>query len=659
MAFWLYSHLCIPNSPNDNMPQNKESSHKSLGYRPDVDGLRAVAVSAVLLYHARLGVPGGFVGVDIFFVLSGFLITSIILKDAASPNGFSIVGFWERRIRRILPALFVLILCTIAAGWFILLPSDFADFGKSVFAQAFFAGNFYYWISAGYFDQPAAYKPLLHTWSLAVEEQYYLFFPILFLPWWKIKITTLRWIIILGGLSSLALSIVQTQAVPDAAFYLLPSRAWELFLGAFLAVTPYKPNVPRAVSEAASWTGVAAIALAYACYTSATPFPGLAAVLPCAGAAAIIWANDLGHRTSSVARLLALPPVVFVGKISYSLYLWHWPILVYAIYWKEYGILSWYIRAALLVFSFVMATLSWKFVETPFRTRQLLARRRDIFAFGLLAPITCASMGTILVVTNGMPSRYPAAVVAFDADRKEVNLPFADKPHADILKVVAQGELPRVGMAGQPVHCLLWGDSHAFAIVPALAAVAEKSSSSVELAVYSATGPILNFESPGKNSMGADSIAWNQAIVDHVRQQKISNVLLAAHWGIYGNIADKLKATTLALQEAGAKVWIVKDVPYQSDDVPKALARATLEGKSLDIGVSQEENAKVSQTEDGMLAPAAASGATILDATPYFFTGRKTCLVMTEGRSLYSDHEHLTPRGALFIRDLFQPIWAK
>jgi peptidoglycan/LPS O-acetylase OafA/YrhL len=640
------------------MPEKKEIPHKSLSYRPDIDGLRAVAVSAVLLFHARLGVPGGFVGVDIFFVLSGFLITSIILKDAASASGFSIVGFWERRIRRILPALFVLILATIAAGWFVLLPSDFADFGKSVFAQAFFAGNFYYWYSAGYFDTPALYKPLLHTWSLAVEEQYYLFFPILFLPWWKLKIGVVRGIIIVGGLVSLALSIVQTHAVPDAAFYLLPSRAWELFLGAFLAVTPYKPSVPRAVSEAASWTGVTAIAIAYGCYSDATPFPGLAAVLPCAGAAAIIWANDLGDRTSSVARLLALRPVVFVGQISYSLYLWHWPILVYAIYWKEYGILSWYIRAALLVLSFVMATLSWAFVETPFRTRKLLARRRGIFAFGLLAPIICASFGAVLVLTHGVPSRFPAAVVAFDSDRDSGKLPFADRSHADILQVVASGNLPRVGAVEQPVRCLLWGDSHANAIVPALAELAGKSSS-VELAVYSATGPILNYQSPGKNSMNVDSIEWSQAIVDQVRKQKISNVLLAAHWGIYDDIADKLKATVLALQNAGAKVWIMKDVPYQPDEVPKALARATLQGKSLDIGVSKDEYEKVSQTENEMLAPAAASGATILDPAPYFFTGRKRCMVSTEGSSLYVDHEHLSRRGALLIMDLFQPIWAK
>jgi peptidoglycan/LPS O-acetylase OafA/YrhL len=228
-----------------------------LNYRPDIDGLRAVAVLAVVLFHTRLGLSGGYVGVDIFFVISGYLITGIILKDIKN-NTFSLAAFWERRVRRIFPALLTVIASTIIAGWFILLPTDFLDFGRSVTVQSVFAGNVYFWWTSGYFESVAASKPLLHTWSLAVEEQYYLLVPLLVVfriaSSHKSLLKVLSVILVL----SLGLSIYLTWRAPSAAFYLLPTRAWELAIGSLLAVLPGQAVSPM-IQRVVGWGGVLGI----------------------------------------------------------------------------------------------------------------------------------------------------------------------------------------------------------------------------------------------------------------------------------------------------------------------------------------------------------------------------------------------------------------
>lgn len=653
------------------MPKKTEITQDSIKYRPDIDGLRAIAVAAVLLYHARLGVSGGFAGVDVFFVLSGFLITSIILKDAASTEGFSIIKFWERRVRRILPALLVVIVSTVAVGWFVLLPSDFMNLAKSVLAQAVFGGNFYFWFSGGYFGQPAMLKPLLHTWSLAVEEQYYLFFPALFIIGRKWRITTLRWVTGAVALLSLVWCVVLTRSAPDAAFYLLPSRAWELFSGAMLAMTPGNFKMPRFVCEAMGWCGLFAIGMAFQCYNRSTPFPGFAAVLPCAGTLAVLWANGSDQQSSTVARLLSARPLVFLGRISYSLYLWHWPILVYASYWQDDGIVRWPVRLGLLGLSVVLATVTWKFVETPFRTRRVLPNRRDIFTFGLSSPITCALVGVVLFLTHGMPSRFSEAVVICDAARSHALDPSI--PRTEILNRTGPGDFSCDGRVGGPVHCLVWGDSHATSISTVLGKVAAEHATSIEFAIHYGTAPILDYESHDGESPSQDVGEWREAVVEHVRREHISNVLLAAKWLLYcgypdSNITDgtrareemanKLAATTIALRGAGAKVWIMKMVPKQPKWVPLGMAKALMKGRSVDIGITKQEYMDFSRLENEIFTPAVANGATILDPAPYFFLNRQRCLVEISGHPLYFDDNHLNWRGAMMLADLFRPIWA-
>ena len=337
-------------------------------YRPEIDGLRAIAVMAVVLFHAGLGVSGGFIGVDVFFVISGFLITSLIIKDLEAGK-FTLANFWERRARRIIPAAVVLVFVVLAAGWFLLLPSDYAALGKSAAWHAAFAANIYFWRNTNYFASAAEEQPLLHTWSLAVEEQFYLIVPLLLLALFRFPYFRSRGLLLalflIGFAFSLALSIVVVPRMPAVAFYLLPTRAWELLAGSIIAILP-------AASLSRIWReilcGIALITIVVPCfiYTKETPFPGLAALPPCLGTALFIWASgpastSIQNSTFNIQNLLAARPVVFIGLISYSLYLWHWPLFAFSTYWAL-DPLSLPYRLCLVAASFVLAILSWRFV---------------------------------------------------------------------------------------------------------------------------------------------------------------------------------------------------------------------------------------------------------------------------------------------------------
>ncbi|HYK43019.1 MAG TPA: acyltransferase, partial [Thermoanaerobaculia bacterium] len=315
----------------------------SLSYRPEIDGLRGVAVVLVVLFHAGFGCPGGYVGVDVFFVISGFLITSLIWKDLEGER-FTFARFWERRARRIVPALVAVVAATLFAGWFLLLPADYERLGRSAASQAVFAANVHFWLTGGYFAPAAAEQPLLHTWSLALEEQFYWIVPVaLFLVFGARRFERRRSSMILaaigcGIVSSFTLSVWGVAHHPSAAFYLLPTRAWELLLGSLVAFLPMRsqPSQGRAVRELAAIGGVALILLAAFGYRATTPFPGAAALAPCLGAA--LWIRSNGRETSAspaptlAGSVLSRPLPVFVGLASYSLYLWHWPFLAFARY---------------------------------------------------------------------------------------------------------------------------------------------------------------------------------------------------------------------------------------------------------------------------------------------------------------------------------------
>ena len=365
-----------------------------------------MAVLLVIAYHlVALKIWGGFIGVDVFFVISGFLISSVILREIEEAR-FSLLAFYERRIRRILPALMVMLFVTAVFSCIYLLPSELKDFAKSLVAAIFSASNIYFLQSSDYFAAPTASKPLLHTWSLAVEEQFYIFFPLFLLLLRRWVPGKFRQSIVLVAATSFAISAFGAYAFPTATFYLPFTRTWELLLGTMLSLDAF-PRI-RSVfwRNVAAAAGLAAIVACGFVYGARTHFPGLAAVPPCLGAALIIAAGQEG--TSFVGRLLSLKPVVFLGLISYSLYIWHWPIIVFQrmsmVQVRDASSRS--VKGGLLVLTIVVATISWRYVETPFRKGRFMLKGATAFKFATVSGIALTTLASAILALHGLPSRY-------------------------------------------------------------------------------------------------------------------------------------------------------------------------------------------------------------------------------------------------------------
>jgi len=636
------------------------SQNKALKHRPDIDGLRAIAVLPVLFFHANLGFTGGYVGVDVFFVISGFLITGLILRDLEAGQ-FHMVRFWERRIRRILPALALVVFATLVAGWFLLLPQGFKELGESASAQVLLASNIYFWFKswagAGYFAPAAEVKPLLHTWSLAVEEQFYLVFPFLLAALWRFTRHSLVPAILLLGGVSFGLSVWCSYQYPSLNFYFLPTRAWELLMGAYLAAIPaQRHSSPRGVTEFLSWGGLLAILCAVFCYDHETRFPGVTALLPCLGAALIIWAN--GHTLTSVGKLLALRPVVFIGLISYSLYLWHWPILVFFKYWAIDPIPTSQ-RLLLLLASLVLAGLSWKFVETPFRKRVIFKTRSQIFTFAATTTALLLFAALVIFKLHGLPSRLPADALRY-ANGESLRETFREEVS---LKDALTGNFVELGMGNkqQQIDLLVWGDSHAMAAMPALDFLCKKHSVRGVAATHSATAPLVGFASHFP-SIKNDNIAFNAAVVNFIHNKRVKNVVIVARWDGYGTTARlhrSLQDTISAMNGTGARIWIMRQVPKQRWNVPRVLGTVAWRGGDPEeLGLSlveyRTEFRRLSPIFDGL---AVESGAlTILDPID-MLVKNNVCRVAHEGEALYRDEDHLTAAGAMLLRPLFEPIF--
>ena len=372
-------------------------------YRAEIDGLRALAVLPVILFHAGFEwFSGGFVGVDVFFVISGYLITTIIISEMAEGE-FSIINFYERRARRILPALFFVMAVCIPFAWFWLVPSDLVEFGHSLIAVSTFSSNFLFWSEAGYFGGPAELKPLLHTWSLAVEEQYYILFPIFILLTWRLGI---KWIlIILSFIFILSLGFAQWGAykIPSANFYLLPTRGWELLIGVFIAFY-LKYNIyikSYLANQLLSLLGFSMIIYSIIVFNASTPFPSLYALIPTIGTGLVILCAT---PQTTIHKLLSLNFIVGVGLISYSTYLWHQPILAlarHAIVGEVHNL----IVIILCISSLVFGWFSWRFIERPFRQKSYL-QRKFIFNFSLIGILFFSIIGISLHVIDGGSKLY-------------------------------------------------------------------------------------------------------------------------------------------------------------------------------------------------------------------------------------------------------------
>ena len=420
-------------------------------YRPEINGLRALAIIPVTFFHAGFEMfSGGFVGVDVFFVISGYLITSIILVEKEAGT-FNLVNFYERRIRRIFPALFLVVTVSIPFAWVWLLPGHLKEYAESIVAVSTFYSNIFFWQNSGYFHQAVELKPFIHTWSLAVEEQYYIFFPVFLLLVWNLGKRWVVCILVAIALASLAVSQWGSLNHPSAAFYLLPTRGWELLIGAFVAFYLFDKRRVEG-SHALSLLGFLLVAYPMFWFDKQTPFPGLYALIPTLGAALIIL---FATKKTLVFRVLSAKVFVGIGLISYSAYLWQQPLFAFARHITVYppDILS---MSLLSISSFVLAVFSWRYVEKPFRNKRRFSRKQ-IFFSALACSMTFILFSITIVINKGGLYRFPA----LQDFQEKTHWPESFNRDEKCLEVYGGDHFCKVGNIDDEVTDALIGDSHA------------------------------------------------------------------------------------------------------------------------------------------------------------------------------------------------------
>ena len=514
-------------------------------YRRDIDGLRAIAVTAVVVYHLFHVVPArGFLGVDIFFVISGYLITGIISRDIAGKR-FSITAFYQRRIRRLMPALLVMLVITSPVVAATLLPADLEGYGKSLIASLFFVANIYFWRDTGYFSAAADQKPLLNLWSLGVEEQFYIVFPVLLLlltrrPRFLIPVI---WILTIGSLA-LNISLVKAGgAVP--AFYLLPARAWELGVGALVALHGCAAPGDRFGHIARG--AAALLILGGLFYGGGWPswLPGAMPVV--AGTALLIRAGAPDH--SLTGRLFGLAPVNFVGRISYSLYLWHWPLIVIA---KYYLIRDLSAAEASMVglLSVLAAALSWKFVEKPFRVPRVPFR--VVAGYSLAGAVGVTAIGAVLIATHGLPGRLSPEVAS-------INRSVGTNYRCPISKLIPLGasracDLTLDGKSVNAAEVVLLGNSHAQMYAPIVQDILSEQKRVGILVPIQGCLPTVSV------NISRKCLAAAEANLDAVRaMSRVRTVIVAFNWPVDVPLVGK-NGRAVPGDRVGAMIGGVEDL---------------------------------------------------------------------------------------------------
>jgi len=615
-----------------------------LTYRADIEGLRAVAVLLVMADHFHTRVRGGFVGVDVFFVISGYLISTLILKEMASGT-FSIGNFYERRIRRIVPALIVMLAASAGLAWRYLFPTEMVAFAHSLMGALFGVSNFVFWSWAGYFDGPNELKPLLHTWSLGVEEQFYLLFPIFLIAVHRLARRRLRVLIFAISAVTFGLSVLYVRRDPAAVFYCSPLRAWELLLGTVVSQR-YLPEIRGAVARNAATLGGMLMILGAAWrYRSTTPFPGVAALAPCLGAALAIWGGETG--SSAVGRVLSWRPLVFVGSISYSLYLWHWPVVVFQQIgglapWTEGGG-----RRVVMLFavSVLLGYLSWRFVEAPFRMGWLRGERRALFLSSGAGAAVVLLAGVAILRSQGLPQRFGAdalqAAQYLDAPvNYGVEHCFLDYPD----KFSRYQQPSCLAQVPGRRSVLIMGDSHAAELRVGMAKVFPDTS--VLQATVAACSMFLQ---PPANADEACRAMSSFLYGDFLLHHHIDAVVWCQRWG-----ADDIPEVTRALEwmkEHQIPVYAVGPSMEFPVPFPRVLAMAL---RRHDPGSVAEKMMPGPRALDAEFSELAAKRWHVPYISFYENLCRAGCaLYGAPGVPLLGDEDHLTVEGSeLFVASM-------
>jgi peptidoglycan/LPS O-acetylase OafA/YrhL len=644
----------------DGKPQREPGS--GFQYRPEIDGLRALAVVPVILFHAGFDAfRGGFIGVDVFFVISGYLITTQILTDKRAGK-FTIAGFYERRARRILPALFFVMAACLIPAWLWMLPDQQQAFSRSLIAVSAFVSNIYFRNASGYFDRLAAEKPLLHTWSLGVEEQYYVVFPIVVVLCWHFGRKRLAWIVGAVAIVSFSLSVWWSNRDPVANFYLAPPRAWELLLGSLVAFAsldvPLHRRLPEWQGDLLSGLGLILIVGSVFFCNESMPFPGIYALPATLGTALVI---GFSSRTTRVARLLSLQWLVGIGLISYSAYLWHQPLFAFArIMTLDH--VEHHVMAMLAVLSLPLAFLTWRLVEVPLRRRGAFPRK-IIF--------TASAVLSLLFVTAGtLGNSWTAGGDRAYSKRVNCGLSCECEFATDFMPVSA------CVTAGDP-RFVVWGDSYAMHLVPALVA----SDPAVRLAQATRSvcgplidvGPFISAASFYNRGWAQACIEFNRSVISYVeRTRSVEIVVLSSPFGQYlgeGGYSlltpqgvkapsldfavERMKATIDALRRAGKRVVLVAPLPradYNMGDCAERLVLGRPVFGPVD-GCRFSRQGYMARHKDVMsfLERMEKDDYVRVFTFDEFLCDNERCASTKDGVAIYRDGEHLSYRGSEYL----------
>lgn len=653
---------------------NPRMSINSRKFRDDINGLRAWAVIAVILYHFGVsGFTGGFVGVDIFFAISGFLMTGIVVEglERSKISTFSLIEFYMARARRILPALIVLCAVLLVVGWWVLTPLDYQMLGTHSVAGVSFLSNIQFWREAGYFDSQSHEKWLLHTWSLAVEWQFYIILPLILMAVWKWRPTrqAVTLVMLAGFVASLSLSIIITPLAPSAAFYMLPTRAWEMIAGGIVYLLANRLILTSAIRRLLETIGFALIIGSIIGFDSSSSWPGWRALVPVIGTLLIL----LAARSSSIWTGPAVTQ--WLGTRSYSLYLWHWPIVV-ALYYSDQQENSIAIVVGLAL-TLVLGNLSYHLVETPAR-RYLTnfdLRKNAAVLLSCAIAVTVAGLGVRL--NHGVSGRLPAEVEAISLESKDSN------PRRAECLLMAGSVSPSCTFGGKDLQAIVLGDSHANATVSAVAAAVPSPNGAVMEWSYSACPIIKGVHSAERKQCG-EFVDWaiqklktipsNIPVViinrhaqyalgpnENTNGLSIPQVYFTKQYktsepAFLEEYARNLKDTACEIAK-NHTVYLVRPIPEMGVDVPTRMARAALSGAQKEISISlaayNQRQAFIWKAQD---AAHDQCGVKILNPLSYLCSDGR-CLGSKNNRPLYRDDDHLSESGNKVLVPMFSEVF--
>lgn len=565
---------------------------KAIPYRPEIDGLRTVAVIPVLLFHAGIELfSGGFVGVNIFFVISGYLITKIIATELQS-DSFSITTFYQKRIDRLFPVLLSVMTFVIIVGFFVSPPDEFKSLLASVLAALTFTSNIYFWATSDYFAASAFTIPLLHTWSLGIEEQFYIFFPIFLIIAYRFR--QQKMLAIIATFTSFIIATIAVKHSATATFYLLPFRAWELLFGSLLALGVFPEARSKLISNLLSLIGMVLAIGSILIFSKTTEFPGLNALAPTLGATLIIYSST--HPQSIVKLLLSSRLMVVTGKASYSLYMWHWPIFVF------YGLVLGFPQSLpeqLFIFFIALACgfASWHFIEKT--TRGKISRLRPVktFKYVTLACLPIIAFSSWGFIQHGLPSRVSKEVVTAENYHNDYSK-YRAACHFNDKKILSYENSCVLGKSEVYPRILVWGDSHGVEIAAALAEKLEIEKKSVRQITYSSCPPLVSLENKKRKECKNHN---DKTLKSIIADEKLDVVVLAVYFKgsaikASSESLNALNKTVNEITAAGKKVVMMYPLPTSIDSAPSIMARNIMIGRPSHKGQSTlhflQENAE-------------------------------------------------------------------